>query len=118
MPRSASWIPSVSLLLLAACQGGDKSSPTDTGAHSQPTTTNPHSTVADHTGTGTTPPESGTNPTDSGLPPGLHGTPPAVAKGPPTFSHVVSRTGNPVAPGDLLGHPTVLWFYPAAATGG
>jgi len=36
----------------------------------------------------------------------------------PEFSKVVASTGNPVSKADLLGHWTVLWFYPVAQTSG
>ena len=41
-------------------------------------------------------------------------TKPALAAA--TFSQVVDSTGAQVAPSDLQGHWTVLWFYPAAST--
>ncbi len=37
---------------------------------------------------------------------------------PPTFGGVLDHTGAAVSPDALLGHPTVMWFYPAASTGG
>lgn len=36
----------------------------------------------------------------------------------PEFSQVVDSSGQPVSKAQLLGHYTVLWFYPAASTGG
>ncbi len=36
----------------------------------------------------------------------------------PDFTKVVASTGQPVSKADLLGHWTVLWFYPAAQTSG
>jgi hypothetical protein len=46
------------------------------------------------------------------------GNQPKVAKGLPSFTQVVESTGNPVTSAALLGHWTVLWFYPAAQTTG
>ena len=36
----------------------------------------------------------------------------------PAFAHVVDSSGAAVSDQDLLGHYTVLWFYPAAGTSG
>lgn len=36
----------------------------------------------------------------------------------PEFSGVLDSTGASVTQDQLLGHPTVLWFYPAAGTYG
>lgn len=36
----------------------------------------------------------------------------------PEFTQVVDSTGQSVSKDELLGHYTVLWFYPAASTGG
>jgi hypothetical protein len=47
----------------------------------------------------------------------LHGTPPLSPKPVPTFS-VVNRDGTMRTQADLIGHPTVIWFYPAAGTAG
>lgn len=49
--------------------------------------------------------------------PALHGTPPAAPVPLPSFA-AVNRDGSARGPGDLLGHPTVMWFYPSAATAG
>jgi len=48
---------------------------------------------------------------------GLHGDPPAEPKPLPTFS-ALNSDGAERGQDDLLGHPTVLWFYPIASTGG
>ena len=47
----------------------------------------------------------------------LHGTAPKLPVVAPDF---VAHNSDGAARGkaDLLGHPTVLWFYPAAATPG
>jgi len=47
----------------------------------------------------------------------LNGTVPDVATPAPDFV-ATNRDGAARAREDLLGHPTVMWFYPAAATGG
>jgi hypothetical protein len=52
------------------------------------------------------------------LPGGLHGTAPPVNLPPPTLTQVLAMDGTPRTEADLLGHPTVMWFYPAAFTGG
>lgn len=57
-------------------------------------------------------------PTDTELPEGLYGAAPAVALAAPVFSGVSNRDGTPRTQVDLIGHPTVMWFYPAAASGG
>lgn len=46
-----------------------------------------------------------------------HGVHPAAPVPAPVFS-VVNQDGQPRTQQDLLGKPTVLWFYPAAATYG
>jgi hypothetical protein len=48
---------------------------------------------------------------------GLFGTEPGDARAAPTF-RATADDGTPRDRDDLLGHPTVMWFYPAAATGG
>jgi hypothetical protein len=51
-------------------------------------------------------------------PEGLHGTRIVESRPLPAFTQVVDHTGRAVGPADLLGAPTVLWFYPAASTSG
>jgi len=58
------------------------------------------------------------DPTVTTLPGGLHGTEPEEQLPAPTFASVLNRDGSPRSRDHLIGHPTVLWFYPAAATGG
>ncbi len=48
----------------------------------------------------------------------LHGTVPAVALAAIDFTDVVNQDVELRSKADLLGHPTVMWFYPAAGTGG
>lgn len=50
-------------------------------------------------------------------PDALHGTVPDEALPAPDFV-ATNRDGSARAREDLLGHPTVMWFYPAAATAG
>lgn len=47
----------------------------------------------------------------------LTGTRPEVAVAAPTFS-VLNQDAQVRTRDDLLGHPTVMWFYPAAGTAG
>jgi hypothetical protein len=110
------------LVVLAACNGGDKTGPSETG-HTGTTTSTPTPTPTDSTPTtdahtGTVTDSTSTTDTSTGLPPGLHGSAPTVAKSVPSFSQVTNRLGAPMSSADLVGHPTVVWFYPAAATGG
>ena len=55
---------------------------------------------------------------DTGVPMNLVGQPPPQAKGLPSFSGVEDHTGAKVKPSDLLGHWTVMWFFPMAGTPG
>lgn len=48
---------------------------------------------------------------------GLNGTAPASDVPPPDFT-ATNMDGAARTQADLLGHPTVMWFYPAAATAG
>ena len=54
---------------------------------------------------------------DSGLPSGLSGTEPSADIPVPEFT-ATSHDGSSRTSADLLGHPTVMWFFPAAATPG
>jgi len=49
--------------------------------------------------------------------PGLHVQRPQDPGPAPEFS-VLNQAGEPRGPGDLLGRPHVLWFYPMAGTPG
>jgi len=51
------------------------------------------------------------------LPPDLNGTAPAMAVPAPEFV-ATNRDGTSRSRPDLIGHPTVVWFYPAAMTSG
>ena len=52
------------------------------------------------------------------LPAGLNGTPVVPPKPLPAFSAVLDTDKQSVTQAALLGHWTVLWFYPAASTSG
>jgi hypothetical protein len=90
-------------LLLSGCSRGSPGGGTPTP--SEPGETQPSTS------------ETGTVSTDTG-PVGLHGTVPPVALSAPAFSSVVNQDVALVSRDDLLGHPTVMWFYPAATSGG
>lgn len=73
---------------------------------------------------GTTPPTptpmpqpAPTNATGNPFPPGLHGEVPAEPLAVPDFV-ATNRDGTPRGPEHLRGSVTVMWFYPAAFTGG
>ncbi len=106
------------VLLAAACSGGSATSPGDTDTvprwstqDTDPTTgstsTSTDATVGTDTDTTTVPSTMS-----------LSGTVPASPLGPPTFASVRNLDGTDRVPADLVGHPTVMWFYPAAGTGG
>ncbi|MDP2315781.1 MAG: hypothetical protein Q8P41_22980 [Pseudomonadota bacterium] len=90
------------LLLLLACTGPGKD---DT------------SSVADSGDTDSNDTSGDTDPGDTDLPDDLNGTAPAAAVALPTFS-ARNQYGEARSEADLVGHPTVLWFYPAAGTYG
>jgi hypothetical protein len=80
------------------------------------------STATTATTTAGTTPTTGTDettptPTDT-APLVLNGTVPPDALPVPTFSDVVNQDAQARTQADLIGHPTVMWFYPAAATVG
>ena len=54
---------------------------------------------------------------DTDLPDGLNGTAPDAPVALPTFT-ARNQAGETRTDADLLGHPTVMWFYPAAGTYG
>src|SRR5688500_2314692 len=53
--------------------------------------------------------------TDTDLPDGLNGDVPEVRLAAPEFE-ATNRDGSARGHADLVGHPTVIWFYPAAGT--
>ena len=58
------------------------------------------------------------HPTETSRPAGaLIGTLPEAPRPVPEFE-VLAQTGEPRTQADLLGHPTVMWFYPMAGTPG
>ena len=62
--------------------------------------------------------DSGTGDTDPvDVPSGTNGTIPPVALIAPDFQ-ATNRDGGARDREDLLGHPTIIWFYPAAGTYG
>lgn len=95
------------LATLVGCGGGPAS--TTWSGPTTPTDTDPTTSTTTTTTTTTT---------ITTLPDGLNGTEPAENLPPPQFAEVTNRDGSPRTQADLVGHPTVLWFYPAAATGG
>jgi len=101
---------------LLAC-GGEKPSGGDTAA-----TDEEPDEVTEVGATAVTPPTptvSDTTPETTEPTPGmLLGTIPPVALAAPVFTDVVNMDVTLRSQADLLGHPTVLWFYPAAGTGG
>jgi hypothetical protein len=89
-------------LFLAACTGSTVDGPVDT----DPVTPIPSEPTAD------------TGPfVDTDLPPELTGQAPANALPLPTFA-ATNFDGTSRGPEALQGHVTVLWFLPAANTGG
>ena len=90
----------MTLLLFLACMAKD-----------------PHSTPATDGGA----PDGGSGMTDGGATEGgatgLIGSAPAKAIPAPEFV-ATNRDGTGRSREDLLGHPTVIWFYPAASTAG
>jgi hypothetical protein len=55
--------------------------------------------------------------TDTDTDVSFNGTPPDVPISAPKFD-ATNRDGTARDRDDLLGHPTVMWFYPAAFSGG
>ena len=56
-------------------------------------------------------------PTPTEAPAALLGTPPASPVAAPEFA-AVAHDGSARSKADLIGHPTVVWFFPAAGTPG
>jgi hypothetical protein len=106
-------VATIAVGLVMGCSGPEES--TDSFTHPF--------TSQHETGTGTsngtvTDTDTDTDTDPGTLPTGLNGDVPAQALPPPDFSQVVARNGTLASPADLVGRPTVLWFYPAAFTGG
>lgn len=96
------------LAVLIACGGGKPTPGDDTGGDSG---------SADTAETGETGETADTADTAETGQASLHGSPPEEAVPLPDFS-ATNRDGTGRGPEDLVGNPTVMWFYPAAATGG
>ena len=73
---------------------------------------------ADAGGTQTSIVDAGRSPRPWVIPEGLNGSIPSERKALPAFSRVKDHNGALVSPDALLGHWTVLWFYPRASTAG
>jgi hypothetical protein len=109
------------LALAMACSGGsDSSSYSSTyfTTGTQGTDTQTGSTHGTDTQTTTDPTDTTTTGGTFTLPAGLNGTPPAENLPVPSFDQVVADDGTARTSADLQGAPTVIWFYPAAFTGG
>jgi hypothetical protein len=97
------------LTLLLACAGSTPAdtSLVDSGAPADTDTTGDTDTDTDTDGD-----------TDGDtLPEGLNGTAPRDAISLPTFA-ARNQYGEDRSEADVLGHPTIMWFYPAAGTYG
>ena len=101
-------LPDIQVPTAEVIAGGD-----DTGGESGP----PEVVATADTG-GEDPPGPPTAPDP--LPAGLSGQAPPSDKdtGPPSLAGVLDTTGTPPKDTDLIGHWSVLWFYPAASTSG
>jgi len=93
------WI----LAALLACASPAPDSPADTATDADPTDT--------------ALPDSGDTAGRDTAVTTLNGTVPAEAIAAPEFV-ATNLDGTSRSRPDLIGHPTVLWFYPKAATGG
>jgi hypothetical protein len=102
----------IALLSALGCTGAPTDDDDDGGFDFGPPYT-PYSTLGS-VDTATPPGDTDTTPVDPG---GLHGEVPPAPLPPPTFT-AVAMTGEDRTQADLLGAPTVMWFYPAAFTGG
>lgn len=93
------------LLLFLACQHSDSETPKTLDSSVTDSSTTDSSTT-DSQGT-----------TDTAPPAGLHGEIPENPLPLPDFT-ATAMNGETRTKADLLGHPTVIWFYPAATTAG
>lgn len=93
------------LLLFLACQHSDLPKTFDSSVTDSSTT---DSSTTD---------SQGTTDTDTAPPAGLHGEIPENPLPLPDFT-ATAMNGESRTKADLLGHPTVIWFYPAATTAG
>lgn len=93
---------------------------TDTGTDSGTDTTDSGGdSGTDTADSGTDTADSGTDTSDSGdtASVSLHGDVPTSVLELPDFS-ATNQDSEPRGPDALIGHPSVLWFYPAAGTSG
>lgn len=102
--------PLLLLGLLSACSP-DKGD----GGAADTSDTSGHTGVADSADSADSA-ETGGDSSDSAMA-SLNGTPPDDPVTMPDF-RATNRDGAGRGPEDLRGHPTALWFYPAANTGG
>ncbi len=93
----------IPLLFALACAGDTTTGTSDSGT-----------TDSGATATGTTDTAPPTQVTDTVA---LNGTAPAVPVPLPTFA-ALNQLGEPRGPEHLVGHATVVWFYPLADTPG
>lgn len=99
----------IPLLLLLACTSSTPGDSADGGSSTDGGATD-GGTAADGGGTS----DGGG---DGGTTAELYGSPPDEAIPAPEFA-ATNMDGGARSREDLLGHPTVMWFYPAAATAG
>ncbi len=98
--------------------GGTTPPPVPTTPPPVPTTPAPTASTASTGDTVTATGDTSTpTTTETTLPDGLHGIPPAQPVPPINFV-ATNRDGTLRDQTALLGQPTILWFYPAAGTGG
>lgn len=115
------------LALAMGCSGGSPSTGYSSTAF-QTGTQGSDTQTGTPTGTDTETPTDGGGGTDTSittttggtvtLPTGLNGTLPAQNLPVPSFTQVLAMDGTARSSADLQGAPTVMWFYPAAMTGG
>jgi hypothetical protein len=114
----SSWLATTGVLsgCGASDDGQGESSPVDTDARADTDTDLPADTDTD---TAVAADTADTADTDPGTTPdALHGETPAVNLPVPTFTEVLAMDGTARASANLVGQPSVVWFYPAAFTGG
>ncbi len=117
----------LAMLGLLACQSGEKADDSDVLDDTTSDTTPDSPDASDTTDASDTDTDADADTdadtdtdtdTDTALPADLNGSPPVKPVPPLASFDVVNRHGENVGPTDLEGTPTVMWFYPAAATGG
>lgn len=106
--RPGGYTPSMLMLLLLACgdpKGDDGAGPLDSGDDRPDDTAGGDDTSSGDDTAGDTAED------------GYYGEVPADPIALPAFS-ATSQDGTGLGPEDVLGHPTVMWFYPVAAGAG